>query len=425
MFLYHRHFALPLHHHLSLWGKEMIEYYLFATLWLMGNFGANLLLPLLLFTRDFSLHEILIVFLVNEIWLMVFATGAAELLKRFGLKPILVTGALFFAVFLMILGRNADTITIGLLFGLLAIRAFGKVLLSFGHEVFMIKVATAQNTAKSLTWVRICVILASVLSPAIIAMVAHQFGYGLGFQIAGMLVAISLLPLSLAPNHHFEINYKPANVLGMMQKRLNKRYLLAETGRIFPDAIIFMIWPVFLFYVVGNVGAVGIVTSISALFAIIVAHLIGRFIEKHKEDKTVFLGSVHAAVCFHFVRALFPIPIVITIIDCFGRICDSALQIAYETRCYRYLHTLPEEDLIEIAHARIFLLEFIYLIAIITLLTITSFFETLTPELFLIIFGISSMFFLFMRNILVLEQPEPLLCDVPRRRWWRFWQRSW
>lgn len=385
------------------WCAEVREYYLFVTLWCMGNFGANILLPLYLLSLNFTLPQILFVYLINQFALISMLFLVSLLLKKWGLKRILGGGSMLYIIYLLLLGlvplSHGFQASIPFLILLFTIRAFGKCFLNFGHEVFMIKIATKKSTSIVVGWVRICIIIASVLTPAIGAMVAYAFGYHAAFLFLAFCVFLSFIPLMLMPNHHFSMRHQAKGVFGLLKRKLHKKYLLAEIGRIFPDAILYFMWPMFLFSIVGNAKDVGLLTSLSALVAIGVARLVSKSLQHGKSNDRIFKGSIRLASCLYFIRAVFPTPILITIVDSLNKICESVIQVSYETRCYRYLKSLKQENPIELANIRLLILELLYVLALIFIFVITTLMQSSGLIMFIVLFAAASPLLLLMALI--------------------------
>ncbi len=398
----------------------MTEYYLFVTLWMMGNYGANILLPLFLLTGGYSLAQIIVLYLINEAALIGLLFCASIALQKLGFRVLLALGILLFSGFLVLLVAAAEGFVSPTPFlfltAVFALRGLGKAFLNFGHEVFMIKVATKRSGGVVVSWFRICMIIASVLTPAVIGMTAYVFGFEYAFLLLATLSALSMVPLMLIPNHHFRIKYTPRGLLPLLRTRIKKRYVLAEVGRSFADGVIFIMWPVFVYLAVDNVKDVGLVTSASAFLSIIVAYLVGRSLKKNKKSETVFRSGVRISALFCILRAAFPSPILLVLIDAFNRICESVVQVNFETRCYRYLKSLSDQDRIEIVHIRCLIIECVYVLALLFLLSFVRIFHDPTPLMFVVIFAIAASTILLMTQILTVKYPLPV---EAKPHWWQ------
>ncbi len=399
-------FALHLPHS---WQAEVTEYYLFVTLWMMGNYGANVLLPLFLLSNGYSLAQIVIVYLINEVSLIFFLFFTSTILKRWGFRIVLAFGILVFTAFLMLLTRlehfHDFWSALPFLAVVFALRGFGKAFLNFGHEVFMIKVATMHSGGKSVSWFRICMIVASVLTPAVVGVTAYVYGFDIAFFCLAVLSALSMIPLFLIPNHRFQIKYKPKSLVPLLRTRIKKRYIFAEVGRSFADGVIFLTWPVFVYLAVENVKDVGFITSASAFLSIIVAYLVGKSLQDSKRSEGIFRHGVRISAFFYFLRAAFPTPILLVLVDAFNRICESVVQVNYETRCYRYLRSLSDQNKIEIVHVRCLVIECVYVLALVYVLVVALLFETPTPMMFVIMFAFAAATILLMTQILAVRSP--------------------
>ncbi len=391
----------------------------------MGNYGSNILLPLYLLTHGFALWQIITLYLINEVTLVFFLFLSSIVMKRWGFRVILSFGIMLFTAFLMLLIFLENSVDFWSALPFLAIvfivRGLGKAFLNFGHEVFMLKVATRKSGGKVVSWFRICMIFASVITPAVMGMTAHVFGFQVAFLALATLAAMSMIPLLLIPNHQFKIKYHPKGLVPLMRTRIKKRYVFAEVGRSFADGVLFVMWPVFVFLAVENVKDVGLITSASAFLSIIVAYLIGRMLQEKKQKKSdsVFRIGVRLSAFMYILRSAFPTPLLLTIVDACNRICESVVQVNYETRCYRYLKSLSDQDKIEIAHVRCLMIEFIYILSLFYMMTIVLLFQTPTTAMFVTVFTLSAITILLMTQIMAVRYPVPI---STKHHWWQWRQ---
>ena len=409
------------------WQAEVTEYYVFVTMWMMGNYGSNILLPLYLLDNGYSLAHIIILCLINEAALVFFLFLSSMVMKRWGFRIILGLGIMLFTAFLMLLvflETTAGMIDMFWFLGLIfVVRGLGKAFLNFGHEVFMIKVATRKKGGSVISWFRICMIVASVMTPAVMGLAAYVFGYDIAFLALATLSAASMIPLLMIPNHQFQINYRPKGLVPLMRTRIKKRYLLAEVGRSFADGVLFIMWPVFVFLAVGNVKDVGLITSASAFLSIIVAYLIGRMLNdrRRKKSDTVFRIGVRMSAFMYVLRSAFPTPLLLTIVDACNRICESVVQVNFETRCYRYLKSMSDQDKIETANVRCLMIEGVYILALFYMLSIVMMFQQPSTLMFAVTFSFSALTILLMTQIIAVRCPVP---SVQKPRWWQWWKQE-
>ena len=174
----------------------------------------------------------------------------------------------------------------------------------------------------------------------------------------------------------------------------------AEIGRWFPENIVWVVWPIFIYIVAQSTATMGAIISVASFIGIIVTRLVGKFIDRHKSKK-LLKKSVNTYTAIFFLRTLIPTPIMLVITDAINKIVEPIVSVSYEKHYYKYLKDTKEplersvagSLYLEIA----FFLSTVFLVIIFGILELVS--VEVTPIVFTILFLLHGIPILLMKNI--------------------------
>jgi len=385
-----------LHH--QPWNMEVLEYYLYKIFSRIADSLADIFLPVFLFTQlNFSIVQISLFFIIMQVFFMIFVPFAPKVVAYLGVKHTMALylpfRILFFYGLTFLTPGFAENFWFIVL--LLGIRSIPKAFRNTAETYFISKnILRKGHYGSSLSKIRIVMIFASLIAPLVGGTVVYFFGFNALFYSAMVFLAISTIPLFLTPDRSFNINFTIKNVWQFTEK-LPKNLMLAECGRVFPDCVLWVLWPIFLIIIVKTTLNLGLLITASAIVAMLFSYYMGKVIDTDK-SRSVLNIFVRLSTGTFFLRSLFANPLLIAIADIVNKIFDPILMIAYQKYLYRYVNS--SKDFVEMLTARDLLAEGTYTvgtIAIFLIFSVLGYFGI--PETNLYVFlGVFLVFGLFM-----------------------------
>lgn len=145
-------------------------------------------------------------------------------------------------------------------------------------------------------------------------------------------------------------------------KKLPKNLRLAEMGRWMPDAIMWLLWPLFIYIILRDLSHIGILFTVSGIIAIIISYYVGKMVDT-SSSKKLLDKTVNVATGVFFLRSVFPNPALLMITDAVNRIVNPILMIPYEKYYFDYIKSI--KNIVEASVATNFILEFYFTIGFI------------------------------------------------------------
>tara|TARA_Y100000310_G_scaffold204750_1_gene204977 strand:- start:2245 stop:3456 length:1212 start_codon:yes stop_codon:yes gene_type:complete len=394
----HTHHVIPLHFHRRHWNIEILEYYVYQILYQIALATFNLFFPIYLIQIGYSLWEIAMWYVMNQIGFVLFTPFAGKVVHKIGMKRAMMTKLPCLAIYYYCIRFLTGNFGVDWPFALalLLFRSF-KAFGDFGEDLFFVKYILKKSEGAMIAWVKIVLVLAGVLAPLLGGLITYVWGFDALFMLGVILTLVAAIPLFLTPEKHFSVDYTPEDVVDFSFKKIEKSYIVAEAGRILPDTLMWILWPVFLYTVVQSTVDLGVVLSLSAFVSILFAYSIGKRIDSKHKPRSLLKKGVHTATGCFFLRSLSLHPLLIGIIDAFAGALRPLLEVPYEY--YQYHLVKTSKHPVELLNVKRYIMECFYLLGA-SLLTLIAFLVG-EPSIvfFVVIFAAASFLILFMQRM--------------------------
>jgi MFS family permease len=392
-------------HHLfnSHFDKEFLEIAISALFFYTAKNLISLALPFYLYvTLHYSLSEVFLFFVFWQISFTFIMPFVGGFISKVGLKHSMSGRRLFDAVFylsLPLLLTGDFWMDISKMIPLFIIRSFFSSASEISYDIFLTHHVTRESKGKMFAWLQIGIMGGAVLAPIIGGLITKYFGFTWASILAFVLFLISGGVLFLTSDEKFEISYTPKKLLLDTLKKTPKNLFFAEFGRVFFDAVMWLIWPIFLVITLKDVVSMGVLVGVSSGIAMIVAFFVGKKIDanagKGLSQKILHSGAMRSLI-FNFARGIVFYPTAIGIFDACNKVNDQTMKVPYDIGVYKWL---CRRRTFEKAHIRWFIAENTYTISTIIFALSFYFFEDFSKELFIIFFVSGSFLLLLMQKI--------------------------
>jgi MFS family permease len=380
--------------------KEILEVSLFQFFSSLGRNIIMLALPFYLYYGvGYQLWQICMFFFVWQGTSSLILPFVGSALTHWGLKHSMAFRSIGVSIFWLALGfLLTGNFWTDVLFMIpfFFLRSFAKGISVIAYDIFLTFHMNRESKGKTLAGIQIAIMGAIILAPLAGGFIMKEFGFQWLTYVAILFYIVSGVVLLITPDHRFHVSYTPSKLLRDAFKKTDKAIIVAEFGRVFFDAIIWIVWPIFLLLILTNVMKIGIVIAISSTLSMVATFLIGKRIDKLGIDpKAIRFGSYRSTV-LNVLRGVIWDPVVLAIIDALHKINLGTIKVPYTVQLYKWLH---KRDTFERAHIRWLIAENTYTIAIGIFTILFYVFSNDIKSVFVAIFALGSLTMLLTQAI--------------------------
>jgi len=228
-------------------------------------------------------------YLIERLAMIVSAMPFAKLTRKIGHDRMLIIGLSIFMldlVGLLFLKKNTQ------LFVLVAILNGLKVT-SYWHSyrTLLERNSYKKDVGKNTSIKRILDNIVGVVTPVLGGMVIAKCGYDYLFYAALIAILISIIgTFNLTIKEELdEVGW--GEYLSWVKEKSFLKLMFSQSGMIF-NSMVLMLWPLYVFLLIGDVEKVGILYSLSVFLAIVINYFVGSNLDKkRKKNKIPYLIS--------------------------------------------------------------------------------------------------------------------------------------
>ncbi|MBI2662333.1 MFS transporter [Candidatus Woesearchaeota archaeon] len=292
-----------MHNHHNFWlhllpRKELTQVYASAALRSFAISLVSLFIPLYLYIeRGYSLQETLLFFLIYSVLFALFTPLAAKFSARYGVKHAVLISVPLYLVFIVLLYLlpqvNIPLSVIGFFLGMsLAFYWMGMNLVfrkaskqcSRGAEV-------GKNMSIS--------ILATMIGPLLGGLIIQNFGFKILFIISGLGLLGSAFFLFLSKEKHIPYNFSLKNIFANGNWS-NALFFMSRGTYIMAEGVI---WPLFIFAVLGSYASLGLMGMILSGISALLLWKVGCYSDKIDRRKIIISMSIFESLGW-FMRSV-------------------------------------------------------------------------------------------------------------------------
>ena len=287
----------------------------------------SIFVPIYLLKLDYTLASVFIFYaLLNGVHAL-FIVPAAKIASRIGYKRVIFFSTPFLIVFYLLL------YTLELyhwpLFLLAIIFGISQSLFWMGYHTSLTKFTDKNFRGEEISFANVFRSFFGVIGPLIGGLVLVFIGFKFLFVLVSLLLFVSTIPLFLSKDIYEPINFSARQIF--TNQRIKNYFSFIGHG--IETGLGTVIWPIYIFFtILNNFTMLGLVTSLSLLFSLIVTLVIGRLSDVRRRLVLrigAFLNAVIWAVKT-FVRTTFQV----FIIDSFYGITRTAISISFDALTY-------------------------------------------------------------------------------------------
>ena len=132
--------------------------------------------------------------------------------------------------------------------------------------------------------------LCTVFLPALSGFIAFQFGFPILYGVVILLKLVSLIIIMAMEVEKTKDIVSWEEFRSWLKIPIFVRFAMSSAGRYLNDAILFL-WPLYVFFMIGNIERVGYLYTFSLFLALITVYFIGVYIDKVKSKRSFFVSG--------------------------------------------------------------------------------------------------------------------------------------
>ncbi len=310
--------------------SEVQELYMSSAIYNFAVAGISVFEAVYLYTLGYDIPQIMMFFVVVYAVHFILSPFGAKLAVRFGYEKIMAFGSLFmvfyFATLFAIPNIPALFFVASILYGLQK---------SFYWPAFhadFARFSEKQERGKEISGGKALNMIAWVLGPLIGGFVANQVGFGWLFAGISILVLLSNWPTLRTKE---KVNGSSHSFWHMYAAGLKKGYRKIFFGCIGfgEELIVFTIWPIFIFTVVGDTFKLGALIAIASLVTTITLLWAGKYVDRFGQRKLLKAGTISSVVVW-VLRLLATSGLHVFALDTMSRMAKQAVMVPVTTLTY-------------------------------------------------------------------------------------------
>ena len=381
------------------WDINVVEFYIYETLLRISTSIISLFIPIYLLGEvGYSLSETIGFFVILQIFFLLAVPFGGRVCAALGAKKTMALRLPFLAIYYYGLQKLSGDFAADMYFvvPLLFFYSTTGAWANVARDLFLSKHVLGDTPGKMLAFLRICMTGSTVVAPLLGGAISYFYGFDALF-LGGTLLALAAgLPLFLTPDEHFRVQYRPKDLFTFIGQKVPRPYLLAEAGSIFSDVIMWIMWPIFLYFVLQNTAEMGALVTISSLASMGVAYFVGQKVAGKDAKKLLQRGVLVASGLF-FLRVVFLNPFVIGFVNALNRIIEPIYRIPYDRAVYRMI--LHHQRQTKMANLKQLISETYYTLGVAVLWGASLFVERESTGFFLLLFFGASLLMLLMQQM--------------------------
>jgi len=263
------------------------------TLQLAGYSLIGLFLPIyLLIAFGQKIEQVFYFFIVSDILYIFFLPWGAQLLNKIGLRRSLRISVFLFSGFYISLMLLETNFSVFLSLALMTV-VLGRVFFWLPFHTDLARFTDVTNRGKAIGLLSATYIFLGVVMPIISGFIISRYGYNLVFILVVTLYLCSFVPFLTLPSTHEKFSWSYLETIRQFFAKKNRKLVLSNMANGAENDIAVIIWPIFIWQMFkGDFFAVGIISSLIILVAIVLQLFVGNYIDIHDKRKMMHWGSL-------------------------------------------------------------------------------------------------------------------------------------
>lgn len=297
------------------------------------SFAASLITifePIFLFKQGFPIWAIALYYVLHYALYVLLLPFGGKIASQYGLERSIVFSLPFFILYFVSLAI-IPTFPLAILGAILFLTVF-KTLYWPAYYAIFARFSDASSRGTELSWLGVFHYGATIGGPAIGGFIATVWGFPVLFLTAGVLVLFSGIPLLAVKQVFRKSDFAYKGPWEMLSRAQYRNTFIATIGW-GENLIDVVFWPLYLFFVLGNLDSLGIYMSLSLVVMTLMGFYIGNSADHQKRASVLRMYLPFMAVNYIFrIFAVTPIRIIFT--DSIARVSQIGVVLPMMYKVY-------------------------------------------------------------------------------------------
>ncbi|MBR9704538.1 MFS transporter [Candidatus Pacearchaeota archaeon] len=299
---------------------------------LIRSFGFSLIaifIPIYLLTLDYSLNSVLGYLLLYYTVLFVFTPISLILSKKMGYKIMMLINipvAIGYLLLLTLLGKVDIPIYV--------IAAIGGIEAAFyWMPLSGIFVRSSHKEKRGTQFSKHIALgkISGLLGPLMGGLIAAFLGFNILLYLASLFILLSAIPILKLDN------IKPRSKLSLSGiyrlSKSNKNYFIGSISNNIISEVEGIIWPIFVFVILGNLVSVGLIGTLVAVGTVAFTLFIGKISDNKGANHLLKIGGLLYAILW-ILRIYIDFPLFLYIISIFAGFLFLVIEVPFQRITY-------------------------------------------------------------------------------------------
>jgi MFS family permease len=312
--------------------RQVRELYLSASMVSFAVAMVAIFEPIYLYSRGFSLHQVLFFYLViYSIYLFTIPLGA-KFARKFGYEKSILLGTPFLALYYI----SLHLISINYLFVLVAVIAFAaqKSFYWPGFHADFARFGKNNERGREISNIMVITSILYIIGPFLGGLLISVWGFKLLFTVATILILASNLPLLSTPEKFKPTPFAYKDSFKRLFAKENRRNFFGFMG--YGEELLSMVmWPIFIFIVVKDFLSVGSLVALATLTTTIVLLFVGKMVDVgHSHRRSILrMGTIFRSGSW-LLRLLVNGTLGVFLVDSLGRTSKNVIVVPMMAMTY-------------------------------------------------------------------------------------------
>lgn len=376
----------------SFFGRREVNA-LYATL-ALTSFGEGLIsifVPIFLWKSGFALWQILFFYFLNSVYFVSLSFLVLPLLEKLSDKMMMFLSIPFLILYLF--GLNYIVAIPALFYILPFALALNTLFFDVGYNLDFSQSVDGEKIGREIGARNTVSALVNFGAPFLGGTLITLLGFQMTFFIASLVLFSAVVPLFFFSHHHLPVGLRRIQILEFLVGHGIQNFNLSGAGYSLGIVMGGLLWPLFIFFTVHGVEALGGIVSAGLLASAIATYFSGFFSDAGDRRKILAVTTILFSIVWA-LRMFLVTPRMVVFSNIAGGIISAALMVAWTSQFYKIARA--------VSHPSLFILsrEVLYFLSRIVFLPVLMVLAYLLPlnTFFVVSFGIAAvlnLFFLF------------------------------
>ncbi|OGF62062.1 hypothetical protein A2926_03185 [Candidatus Giovannonibacteria bacterium RIFCSPLOWO2_01_FULL_44_40] len=313
-------------------NREIDVLYFTIALLLFGEGLISIFVPIYFWQLGFPLWKIVYFYFLISLSFLILSFLIIPFLKKLSDKSMMFFSLPFVALYFIGLGYLQDYPA--LFYFLPPVLAINMILFNVGYHLSFSGAADGEYIGRELGMRHFVSDIVTFSAPFLGGLLIAFFGFRQVFLIASFFLLLAILPLFFFPRRRISPAVSARKIIDLLKDKNLMPFTISGIGYANERMVALIVWPLFLFFKIGDIRELGGVISLG-LFASAIVTFSAGFLADHGKRRRLLKYSTWLFSGVWFLRPFVNTVAVATWSNIAGHVASSSLLVAWESQYYK------------------------------------------------------------------------------------------